>query len=75
MINNVYHIGVDESSVVISVYDESEKIISLDRIYPIGVEKSWQTDDLFVLQYKNRRYILKKNELSKDSRLYTLLRL
>lgn len=75
MINNVYHIGVDESSVVISVYDESEKIISLDRIYPIGVEKSWQTDDLFVLQYKNRRYILKKNELPRDSRLYTLLRL
>ena len=73
MLDNEYHICVDDSSVVITVLDNLGRIISLDRIYPIYIEKSWHTEDLFIIQYKQRRYIVKKNEIPQESQLGSLL--
>ena len=71
--NNMYHVCVEEGSVLITVFDASGKIMSFDRIYPSFIEKKWHTEDLFIIQVKQRRYIIKKMDLPEDSQVGKLL--
>ena len=67
--NNVYDICIEEGSVLITVFDAGGKMMSFDRIYPSSIEKKWHTNNLFIIQFKQRRYVIKKKDLPKDSRL------
>ncbi len=73
LINREYMVDVDDGSILITVFDNSGKKLSFDRIYPVYIEKTWYTDNLFIIQYGGRRYIIKKNELPKGSQLGCLL--
>ena len=71
--NRIYIIGVEDGNIVVTITDNLGKLLHFDRIYPIYIEKKWNTENFLVIQYKQRRYIIKKNELAKESQLVCLL--
>lgn len=68
-----YHFGVCEGAVQIWIYDGENGLISFDRIYPVQIERIWDSEKLFVFQYHQRRYVVKKQELQKQFQLRRLL--
>lgn len=67
-----YHFGVTNGALSISIFD-AEEMISFDKVYPINIERSWNTEKLCIFQYKQRRYIVKKYCLEDNSRIGDLL--
>jgi transcriptional regulator with XRE-family HTH domain len=68
-----YVVSVDDNSILITAFDENGKTLFVQRIQPIYIEKTWDTANLKIIQYEGRRYIIKKNELPKESQLRRLL--
>ena len=73
VMNRQYVVTVDDNSMSITAFDENGRILFLQRIQPIYIEKIWDTDDLRIIQCEGRRYIIKKNELPKESQIRNLL--
>ncbi len=67
-----YHFGVTNGALCISIFD-AEEMISFDKVYPINIERSWNTEKLCIFQYKQRRYIVKKYCLEDNSQIGDLL--
>ena len=68
-----YVVSVDDNSILITAFDENGKTLFVQRIQPIYIEKTWDTANLKIIQYESRKYIIKKNELPKESQLRRLL--
>lgn len=73
VMNRQYVVTVDDNSMSITAFDENGRILFLQRIQPIYIEKTWDIENLRIVQYEGRRYIIKKNELPKESQIRNLL--
>ena len=73
VMNRQYVVTVDDNSISITAFDENGRILFLQRIQPIYIEKTWDIENLRIVQYEGRRYIIKKNELPKESQIRNLL--
>lgn len=71
--DRAYHFGVSDGALQIWVYDGGNILISFDRIYPVQIERIWDSEKLFVFQYQQRRYVVKNQELREYSQLSRLL--
>ncbi|MBE6608883.1 MAG: helix-turn-helix transcriptional regulator [Ruminococcaceae bacterium] len=72
VMERTYHFGVTNGALCISIFD-AEEMISFDKVYPINIERIWNTEKLCVFQYKQRRYIVKKYCLDDNSQIGDLL--
>ena len=68
-----YVVSVDDNSILITAFGENGKTLFVQRIQPIYIDKIWDTANLKIIQYDGRKYIIKKNELPKESQLRRLL--
>ncbi len=71
--NHIYEVCIDKGDILITVFGVNGETKSFDRIYLSSIEAKWHTDNLLIIQFKQRRYIVKKKDLIKDSKLAKLL--
>jgi len=73
VVNRKYVVTVDDGIIVITGIGENGKTLFVQGIQPIYIEKTWDTGDLFIIRFEARHYIIKKNELVKESQIRNLL--
>lgn len=71
--NDIYEVCLDKDDILVTVLDTDGKMKSFDRIYLSSIEGKWNTDNLFIIQFQQRKYIINKKDLIKDSKLASLL--
>lgn len=62
-----YHYGVLENMIALTVYDSKNDIVAFDKIYQSGIDRVVNTEKYCIITYKMRNYIIKKEELCKNS--------